>query len=129
MAAYLVRTIHEHDIVGFFAADEIDALLMTVDECTDPAGCEYLELPAGGLMWTGPAISVPLNPGKDDLGTDGQELPWAKVQLTDLWWSAVYGYSDDEWTEFFPDAPRTPRTKAPAWPMGPGRVVPLKKQR
>ena len=42
MPAYLVRTIDEHDIVGFFAADEMDDLLVAVDECTDPADCEYV---------------------------------------------------------------------------------------
>lgn len=49
MPAYLVRTIDEHDIVGFFVADEMEDLLIAVDECTDPADCEYVELPVGGI--------------------------------------------------------------------------------
>jgi hypothetical protein len=40
MPAYLVRTIDDHDIVGFFVADEMDDLLIAVDECTEPEDCE-----------------------------------------------------------------------------------------
>jgi hypothetical protein len=50
MLAYLVRTIDEHDIVGFFFADEMDDFLIAADECTGPADCEYAELPAGGIL-------------------------------------------------------------------------------
>ena len=70
MAAYLVRIVETHDIVGFFVADQMEDLLMAVDECTDPADCEYVELPPGGIMWTSRAIAVPLSPGKDDPATD-----------------------------------------------------------
>jgi hypothetical protein len=101
---------------------------MAVDECTDPDDCEYVELPAGGIMWTSPAIAVPLSPGKDEPDTDAEELPWAKAELSELWWSVVYGYTDDEWTEFFPGKPRKPRPKAPDRTMGPGRVLPMKKR-
>jgi hypothetical protein len=52
MPAYLVRTIDEHDIVGFFVADEMADLLIAVDECTDPDDCEYVELPVGGILWS-----------------------------------------------------------------------------
>ena len=34
MPAYLVRTIDEHDLVGFFYAEEMDDLIVAVDECT-----------------------------------------------------------------------------------------------
>ena len=52
MPAYLVRTIEEHDIVGFFVADEADDLLVVIDECLDAADCGYMELPNGGIMRT-----------------------------------------------------------------------------
>jgi hypothetical protein len=39
MPAYLVRIINTRDIVGFFFADDLDDLLTTIDECTEPAGC------------------------------------------------------------------------------------------
>jgi hypothetical protein len=65
MPAYLVRTIDDHDIVGFFVADEMDDLLIAVDECTEPADCEYVELPVGGILWPSPAIAVPLESVRD----------------------------------------------------------------
>jgi hypothetical protein len=130
MPAYLVRTIDDHDIVGFFVADEMDDLLIAVDECTEPEDCEYVELPAGGILWSSPAIAVPFDPGdvEDKNADDDQELPWAKAELSETWWNVVYGYSDDKWTPFFPDQPRKPRPTAPPRPMGPGRVVPYRKR-
>ena len=128
MPAYLVRTIDEHDIVGFIVADEMEDLLIAVDECTDPADCEYIELPAGGILWLTPAIAVPLNPGDDDDDKpEAETLPWAKADLSDTWWDAVYGFTNDEWTEFFPGKPRKAKSK-PLRPMGPGRVVPYRKR-
>jgi hypothetical protein len=129
MPAYLVRTIDEHDIVGFFVADEMEDLLITIDECLDASDCEYIELPAGGIMWSSPAIAIPLNPGDDANATEAETLPWAKAELSESWWSVVYGYSDDEWTEFFPGSPRTPRPAAPSRGMGPAQVVPIRKPR
>jgi hypothetical protein len=127
MPAYLVRTIDEHDLVGFFVAEEMENLMIAVDECLDPADCEYAELPAGGIMWTSPAIAVPVESGEDENGEDEiPDIPWAKANLTDLWWNVVYG-SDDEWTEFFPGTPRKPRSKPPR-PMGPGRVLPYRRR-
>jgi hypothetical protein len=55
--AYLVRLIKNRDLVGFFAADDLDDLAVEVD---DVEACEYVELPPGGIMWTGPAIAVPV---------------------------------------------------------------------
>jgi hypothetical protein len=104
----------------------MEDLLIAVDECTDPDDCEYIEMPPGGIMWTSPAIPVPLNPSDpEDDNAEGEELPWAKAELSELWWNVVYGCSDDEWTEFFPGKPQKPR---PSHPMGPGRVVPMGKR-
>jgi len=129
MPAYLVRTIDNHDIVGFFVAAEIEDLLVTVDECTDPGDCEYVELPAGGILWSSPAIAVPLDAGgvEDEDADHGQELPWARAELSETWWNVVYGFTDDTWTEFFPGKPREPKSK-PTRPMGPGKVVPYRKR-
>jgi ferredoxin-like protein FixX len=54
MSAYLVRLIQNRDIVGFFAADDFDDLVIAVDECTEVSACEFVELPPGGIMWTSP---------------------------------------------------------------------------
>jgi hypothetical protein len=35
MPAYLVRTIDEHDLVGFSVAEEMEDLTIAVDECLD----------------------------------------------------------------------------------------------
>jgi hypothetical protein len=129
MPAYLVRTIDDHDIVGFFAADDMEDLVIAVDECTEPADCEYVELPVGGIMWSSPAITVPLNPGncEDENSHDGEQLPWTNAELSETWWSVVYGFTDNEWTEFFPGQPRKKRVRPPR-PMGPGRVLPYRKR-
>jgi hypothetical protein len=129
MPAYLVRAIDEHDIVGFFVADEMEDLLISIDECLDASDCEYIELPAGGIQWSSPAIAIPLNPGEDDHESEAETLPWAKAELSETWWSVVYGYSDDERTEFFPGSPRTPRPAAPSRGLGPAQVVPIRKPR
>lgn len=119
MPAYLVRLIHNRDIVGFFAADELEDLLMAVDECTNAGSCEYEELPPGGIMGTSPAIPVPVDAGEDE-EAELEERPWARAELSDLWWSVVYGDADEEWIRFDPDAPRDP-PPAPKKPAGPAR--------
>jgi hypothetical protein len=125
--AYLVRLIKNRDIVGFFAADDFDELVIAVDECTDVPACEYVELPAGGIMWTSPAIPVPIDiPNREDEEAEIESLPWARAELSELWWSAVYGYTDDEWTRFDPDAPQDPILEPPKKPLGPARVIPIR---
>jgi hypothetical protein len=128
MPAYLVRTIDEHDLVGFFYAEEMHDLIIAVDECLDPGDCEYSELPAGGIMWTSPAVAIPLDDGdKDETDEDDkQNIPWARVDLTDSWWDVVHN-SSEKWTEFFPGSPREPRSK-PTRPLGPGRVLPYRRR-
>src|SRR6266851_5268928 len=127
MPAYLVRTIDEHDIVGFFVADEMEDLLITIDECLDASDC--IELPAGGILWSSPAVAIPLIPGDDDHETEAEKLPWAKAELSEAWWSVVYGYSDDEWTEFFPGSPRTPKPAAPSRGTSSAQFGPRRKPR
>ena len=84
--------------------------MLSVDECTNVAACEYVELPPGGIMWTSPAIPVPADVGdRGDEEAEIEKLPWAKAELSELWWSVVYGYTDDEWTRFDPDALRQGR--------------------
>ncbi|RXG96364.1 hypothetical protein [Bradyrhizobium zhanjiangense] len=63
MPAYLVRIIDTRDLVGIFVADDEDYLAFAVDERTDAPGCEYVELPTGGIMWESPAKPVPLQTG------------------------------------------------------------------
>jgi hypothetical protein len=130
MPAYLVRLIQNRDIVGFFAADDFGNLVITVDECTDVAACEYVELPPGGIMWTSPAIPVPIDiSDREDESTDVIGLPWASIELSESWWSVVYGYTDEEWTRFDPDAPQDPTPEPPKKHMRPGTVIPMRPRR
>ena len=127
MPAYLVRLIKNRDIVGFFAADDFDELVTAVDECTDVPACEYVELPPGGIMWTNPAIPVPVDLGnREDKEAEIESLPWARAELSELWWSVVYGYTDDEWIRFDPGAPQDPIPAPPKRPLGPARVIPIR---
>lgn len=127
MPAYLVRLVKNRDVVGFFAADNFDELVVAVDECTDVPDCEYIELPAGGIMWTSPAIPVPVDIGdREDEDAEIESLPWATAQLSETWWSVVYGYTDDEWIRFDPDAPQDPIAEPPKRPLGPARVIPIR---
>jgi hypothetical protein len=129
MPAYLVRLIQNRDIVGFFAADDFEDLVISVDECTDVAACEYVELPAGGIMWTSPAVAVPFDLRNHEEGTKIEELPWEKAELCEAWWSVVYGHYDDEWTRFDPDAPQDPAPAPPKKRMRPGNVIPIRPRR
>jgi hypothetical protein len=127
MPAYLVRTIDEHDLVGFFVADEIEDLILAIDECLDPGDCEYAELPTGGIMWASPAVTIPIDNGDEDKKEDEKHhIPWTRADLTDLWWNVVHS-SEEEWTELFPGTPREPRSR-PTPPIGPGRVLPYRKR-
>jgi hypothetical protein len=129
--AYLVRLVQNRDLVGFFAADDLDDLAGEVDECTDVEACEYVELPPGGIMWTSPAIPVPVDIGdREDEEAEIERLPWASAELSELWWSVVYGYTDAEWTRFDPDAPQDPTTpELPKKRLGPARVIPMRSRK
>ncbi|KRR06820.1 hypothetical protein [Bradyrhizobium valentinum] len=130
MPAYLVRLIDTRDLVGFYFAAEPDALVTIIDECTEAADCEYAELPDGGISWESPAISVPIGIDKEDPNDieDTPEVPWSGASLSESWWSVLYGYTDDQWTPFFPDRPIEPRPPAPRRPLGPGRVVKFRRR-
>jgi hypothetical protein len=130
MPAYLVRLIQNRDIVGFFSADEFDDFVITVDECTDVSACEYAELPPGGIMWTSPAVAIPLDSSTPETERyDIEKLPWASVELSEAWWSVVYGFTDDEWTRFDPVAPQDPTPESPKKRMRPGNVIPIRPRR
>ena len=115
MATYLVRTIDDHDLVGIFAASNFEELIVLVDECLDPANCEYQWMKSGGIMWEGPAVPIPIQTTEeqDEDPTDNAEpgVPWAGASLSESWWDSFYGHRRGRWKEFFPN--RTKQT-APA---------------
>jgi hypothetical protein len=130
MATYLVRTIDDHDLVGIFNAPNLEQLIFAVDECLDPADCEYQRMGTGGIMWTSPAVPIPIELGddEDDDPTEPDPVPWAAATLTDRWWNLFYGLEGGNWKSFFPDEPRKPWAAPPPRPMGPGRVLPMRKR-
>lgn len=129
MAAYLVRMSGTRDLVGFFVADDEDDLAIVVDECTDVPDCEYVELPAGGVMWESPAKPVPLDAGDlDDDDAPIEEFPWSGASLTGQWWQIAYGIEEVEWTPFDDGPPRPARPEPRRRLSGEGRVVPFRKR-
>jgi hypothetical protein len=130
MPAYLVRIIKSQDLVGIFVADDELGLEMAVDECTDTPGCEFTELPDGGIMWESPAKPVPLNRGDpDDDDSEVEPFPWNGASLSERWFYIAYGLEDVEWTPFDDDAPEEPSpTPKSRPPLGPGRVIPIRKK-
>ena len=127
MTGYLVRLTKNRDLVGVFVADDLDELIDSVDECTDVSACEYIEMPPGGIMWTSPAVPVPLSRGEpDDEKSPLQEVPWSAAQLSETWFDVLYGYTEGEWIPFDPDAPSEP-PPLPR-PMGPGQVIRMRKR-
>jgi hypothetical protein len=128
MPAYIVRLRSNRDLVGIFVAFDPDELEFVVNECTDVEACEYLEMPDGGIMWTDPAIPVPIDPGdSEDPEHEIPELPWARCDLTEDWWSVVYGFSDRPWTPFDPDAPQDPPQQKRQ--RGPGQIIPMRRKK
>jgi hypothetical protein len=96
MPIYLVRTIDEHDLVGIFVAPSLLALALLVDECVDPGVCECQRMKPGGIMWTSPAVVVPLVFDDDDEDLAGHEdpVPWSAVSLTESWSDSFYEWSN-----------------------------------
>ncbi|MGX1321622.1 hypothetical protein AB7M17_005075 [Bradyrhizobium sp. USDA 377] len=102
MPAYLVRSIDSHQIVGLFSADHPRSLAHSVQEWTERDRCEYVELPAGGLVWGEAAVRVPMNPGIErDAEWNLPELPFTSATLSETWLNVLYGYTPGlRWTKF-----------------------------
>lgn len=129
MPTYLVRIIETHDLVGIFSVDNIHQLIVIVDECTEPDGCEYARMRPGGIMWTSPAIPVPIARPEDSDGSEPDPMPWADATVTERWWDFLYGYLTCRWKRLFPDDPPEPAKPALPQRPGPGQVVPFRKKR
>ncbi|WNV08900.1 hypothetical protein [Tardiphaga sp. 709] len=88
MPTYLVRIIETRDLVGVFSADNILQLIIIVNECTEPDDCEYARLSVpGGIMWTSPAIPIPIPRTDDEDGSEPDPMPWSEATDTERWWT------------------------------------------
>lgn len=94
MDVYFVRIIKERQVVGIFAAWDIDELQDIVDECCDPADCEYVAVGPGGIFQTGfTKAQFPVrfvgevgeNVHPDDIS------PFAEASYSDSWHDAMDG--------------------------------------
>lgn len=66
-AAYVVRTIETHELVGFFVVETFHDLADVVDEKYDPGVCEAMRLSHhGGIFIDVEAPSVPLPRSRED---------------------------------------------------------------
>jgi len=139
MPAYLVRTIDKHDLVGVFYAPNVYSLAFMIDEVLDPDDCEYLLIGPGGVVWSSPAVEIPVPPNDDDEDpTKDEPVPWAGARFTESWWMLVYCESRKRWrkvdfsledlygvdpevSDFDPEPP-------PPRPSG-GEIVPFRRRR
>jgi len=85
MAAYVVRLIKTHDLVGIFFARDHDGLCVVVDECTETDCCECAKLPHGSIFWPVPAVPVPYTYSDVDEEPEGGSIPWAHAELSESW--------------------------------------------
>jgi hypothetical protein len=129
MPTYLVRIIETHDLVGVFSVDNIRQLIMIVDECTEPDACEYTRLGPGAIMWTSPAIPIPILLPEEIDGSEPDPMPWEGASLSESWWDYFYGYAKCRWKRFFPDDPIEPLDPVLPQRPEPGQVIAFKKRR
>jgi hypothetical protein len=57
----------------------------------------------GGIMWTSPAIPVPIETPEDADGTEEDPIPWGEASLTESWFDSFYGYATGKWKLLVPD--------------------------
>lgn len=90
MPNFLVRLRENGEAVGIFAVEDLDELMFWVDECTDPADCEYARIGSGSVIWEGAARRVP-DPDHD---WDREARPMLDVvgahDLGGLWANALF---------------------------------------
>ena len=60
MIGFLVHLIVRKDLVGLFFARTATELMVSIDECTEPAECDHIYLPPGSIYRWGPAIGIPV---------------------------------------------------------------------
>jgi hypothetical protein len=101
MPTYLVRTIDEHDLVGIFVAPNLHELALLLDEGIDAGVCEYQRMTAGGIMWTEPAVIVPVDQSVEDEATGPDPVPWSEATLTEGWENSAYGSPKGKWKPLY----------------------------
>lgn len=123
MKAYFVRKSADREVVGLFVAPSLVLLAALVDECCDPAICDYALAPMGGVLVPGPTRTQwPLN-------EDGSESGFESVSLSQQWDDELREGGELEWKPLKAAALRMIRewsgTSAPTAGGSPKRAAPL----
>lgn len=73
MAVIAVRMKETHEAIGFFWAEGLRDTYWLIDECVDPAQCEYAVLRRGGVFWQGtaPNTAWPVQSVDDEVSMNG----------------------------------------------------------
>jgi len=85
MKIYLVRT-KARELVGIFTCHR-QQLFKLVDEVATPDQCEFTTLPAGGIVYPGKGLEIPL----DFSG----ETRSARTAFTENWWNKMAARAGD----------------------------------
>lgn len=92
LTPYAVRMTEDRQVVGIFVARDLDELAYLVDQCTDPAATEYLQLGRGGV-YVGSATDAqwPAREIRDEHGEPMDVVPQDAApldgaELDDFWW-------------------------------------------
>ena len=96
MSLYLVRTKSKRDLVGIFFAEAIPRLVIEVSHVANTEDCEWLELPAGGIVWRPGRATVPVE-NEQDLHLDRGEITesWRKIFFArDVEWYSLLTPAD-----------------------------------
>lgn len=91
MKAYFVRKSVDREVVGLFVAPSLVLLAALVDECCDPAICDYTPAPMGGVLVPGPTET------QWPLSEDGSETGFENVTLSQQWDEELREGSELEW--------------------------------
>lgn len=91
MKAYFVRKSVDCEVVGLFVAPSLVLLAALVDECCDPAICDYAPAPMGGLFVPGPTQT------QWPLSEDDPESGFENVALSQQWDDELREGGNLEW--------------------------------
>lgn len=125
MKAYFVRKSADREVVGLFVAPSLVLLAALVDECCDPAICDYTPAPMGGVLVPGPTRT------QWPLSEDGSATGFENVTLSQQWDDELHEGGELEWRPLKAAALKMIRewsgTSATTVAGSPKRVAPLDK--
>lgn len=91
MAFYVVRTISNRRLVGFFYAESLPHLVVDTSRVASTEDLEFIELGGGAIFWRDFTAEIPMKSGQS-------HIRWDSNQLTDNWRQAL----EDPHAEWIP---------------------------